>query len=155
DMTSLAGWLATFEAHTIESKSARDLADAIVEAEGALANARGKLELDYADASGARVKAGLVKLGTLLGTDPSESVRRSAWEGLRRIEPFVLDAGFLEVVKMRNRLGRMLGAEDYYDWKTKRVEGLSKSEVFDLLDDLERRTSASARRALDELAREK
>ena len=28
----------------------------------------------------------------------------------------------------------MLGGEDYYDWKVKRVEGMSKVEVFALLD---------------------
>jgi Zn-dependent oligopeptidase len=45
----------------------------------------------------------------------------------------------------------MLGGEDYYDWRTKRTEGMSKREIFDLLDDLEARTRESARRSLDAL----
>src|SRR5262249_45169207 len=56
---------------------------------------------------------------------------------------------------MRNRLGRMLGAEDYYDWKVRRVEGITKQDVFDRLDDLERRTRDAARRSIDELREKK
>jgi hypothetical protein len=155
DIVSLSGWLATFEAHVIDSKPARDLADQIVEAEGALANARGKLQLTYERAPGERVPASSIKLGTLLGSEPDARIRRSAWDGLRSIETHVLDEGFIEVVAMRNRLGRMLGAEDYYDWKVKRVEGLSKREVFDLLDELEAKTRDRARRSIEELRAER
>jgi hypothetical protein len=73
-----------------------------------------------------RHAASSVRLGVLLGSDPSEDVRRSAWDALRSVEPHVLDHGFVELVRMRNRLGRMLGADDYYDWKVRRVEGLTK-----------------------------
>ena len=52
----------------------------------------------------------------------------------------VLDIGFLEILERRNRQGRMLGGEDYYDWKVKNTEGLSKLQVFDLLDELEEKT---------------
>lgn len=151
DVLALSGWLATFEAHVIDSSAARKLADEIVAAEGALAGERAKLELAYVDESGTRVVAGLIKLGTLLGTSPVESVRRSAWDALRTIEPHVLASGFIEVVRMRNRLGRMLGAEDYYDWKVRRVEGLTKREIFERLDDLEVKTRTAARRSIEEL----
>jgi hypothetical protein len=151
DKVALRGWQATFGAHVIDSAAARKLADEIVEAEGALANERGKLQLTCLDETGARGTASSIKPGTLLGTSPSEPVRRSAWEGLRAIEPYVLDHGFLEVVRMRNRLGRMLGAEDYYDWKVRRVEGLTKQAVFDRLGDLERRTRDAAKRSIDDL----
>jgi hypothetical protein len=151
DLTALSGWLATFEAHVIESAEARALADEITAQEGALAVARGKLQLHYVDADGKKNEAGVTKLGALLSTASAESVRRSAWDGLRAIEPYVLANGFVEVVRARNRLGRMLGAEDYYDWKVRRVEGLSKREIFDRLDDLEARTRDAGRRAIDDL----
>jgi hypothetical protein len=151
DLVALRGWQATFEAHVIDSAPARALADEIVEAEGRLANERNALQLTCLDEDGKRGPASSIKLGTLLGTSSSESVRRSAWDALRSIEPYVLDHGFLDVVRMRNRLGRMLGAEDYYDWKVRRVEGVSKADVFARLDDLEQRTRASAARSIDEL----
>ena len=151
EFTALNGWLATFEAHVIDSAEARALADRIVEAEGALAQERAKLQLSHVDEHGARVEAGSIKLGTLLGSSPHENVRRSAWEGLRSIEPHVLTRGFLDVVRMRNRLGRMSGAEVYYGWKVRRVEGVSKHDVFERLDDLERKTRDAAKRSIDEL----
>jgi Zn-dependent oligopeptidase len=92
-----------------------------------------------------------VKLGVILSTDPDEAKRRAALEGIKAIEPHVLANGFLEIVRKRNQLERMLGGEDYYDWKTKRTEGLSKDEIFALLDDLEARTRETARRSIDGL----
>jgi len=147
---ALSGWVKTFEAHVIESAEARRLAEEIVELEGKLARARGTMKLGYRS-NGSFVDASSVKLGVMMQTDPDEANRRAALEGLRSIEPHVLANGFLEIIRKRNRLGRMLGGEDYYDWKTKRTEGLPKEQVFALLDDLEARTRETARKSLDGL----
>lgn len=151
ERVALEGWRATFAAHVIPSASARALADEIVEAEGRLARERAALQLTCDDGGGTPRPASSVELGVKLASDPNEVVRRSAWEGLRSIEPHVLARGFLDVVRLRNRLGRELGGADYYDWKVKRVEGLSKAEVFAWLDELEARTRDAARRGLDAL----
>lgn len=151
DLVALRGWVKTFESHVIASSEARELAEEIVEAEGRLARARGTLDLGYEKAPGERVSATSVELAVRLGSDPNPSVRRSAWEGLRTIERHVLEHGFLDVVRMRNRLGRTLGGEDYYDWKVRRVEGMTKAEVFGLLDELEERTRGRAEEAVREL----
>ncbi len=148
--TALTGWVRMFEAHVIESAEARHLAEEIVELEGRLARARGTMKLGYRE-NGGFTEASSVRLGVMLATDPDEQQRRGALEGLRSIEPHVLANGFLEIVKKRNRLGRLLGGEDYYDWKTRRTEGLTKREVFALLDDLEARTREAARRSLSGL----
>lgn len=155
DRAALEGWRATFEAHAIDSAEARALAERIVEAEGALARARGEMPLGYVDPEQGLVRASSVKLAVMLKTEQDPRLRRAAWEGLRAIEPWVLERGFLDVVKLRNQLGRMLGAEDYYDWKVRRTEGMSKAEVFALLDELEAKTRDAARRAVDELKRQK
>ncbi len=153
DMVALTGWLATLEAHVVDSAPARALQAEIVAAEASLAGARGELELRVQKIDGGTRTASMPELGVLLASEPNEAVRRSAWEALRGIETHVLARGFLDVVRRRNALGRMLGAEDYYDWKVRRVEGLTKAEVFAHLDDLEERTRDAARRALDELVR--
>jgi hypothetical protein len=154
ERAALAGWARTFEAHVIEGAEAGALADEIVADEGRLERARGSMELGYRAPHGDFVPASSVKLGVMLRSEPDEALRKAAWEGLRSIEPYVIDKGFLEVLRKRNRLGRMLGGEDYYDWKTRRVERMSKAEVFALLDELEERTRGSARRSLDELRAE-
>lgn len=151
ERVALDGWRRTFEAHVVDSAAARALADEIVAAEGALARQRAALELSFEDATGARVRASSVELGVRIANDPSERVRRTAWEALREIERHVLAHGFLELVRLRNRLGRMLGGADYYDWKVRRVEGLTKAEVFAWLGELEERTRNAARASIDTL----
>ncbi|MDA7950319.1 MAG: M2 family metallopeptidase [Pirellulaceae bacterium] len=148
EKVALTGWQETFRAHTIDSKEAQELNESIVAAEGKLARARATMSLGYVDLEGQFVEASSVKLGTMLRTEKEEALRKSAWEGLRRIEDHVLENGFLEIVKMRNRLGRMLGGEDYYDWQVKRTEGLSKREVFSLLDELKEQTYERATSSL-------
>jgi len=150
--TRLEGWVRTFESHGIDSAQARELAARITQLEGQLEHARGEMELGYRAPDGSFVRATSVKLAAMLRSESDERLRRAAWDGLRSIERFVLDHGFLEVLRERNRLGRMLGAEDYYDWKTRRVEGLTKAEVFACLDELEALTRDSARRAVETLA---
>ena len=151
ERVGLRGWRETFACHAIESPEARALAEEIIADEGHLEHARGAMPLGYQDPRQGFVRASSVKLGTLLRTSPEEALRRAAWDGLRSIEGFVLEHGFLELIAKRNRLGRMLGAEDYYDWKCRRVERMSKAEIFRLLDDLEQRTRSRARAAVGEL----
>jgi hypothetical protein len=145
----LGGWVKTFASNAIDSAEGRALAEEITADEGHLAVERGEMNLGYVDPETGFVRASSVKLATMLRAEPGGPRRRAAWEGLRSIEPFILDRGFIEIVKKRNRLGRLLGAEDYYDWKTKQNEGMSKAEVFALLDELEARTRDAARRAVD------
>jgi len=151
DLTALRGWVRTLQANVIESPEASRLAERVIELEGKLARARGTMKLGYQVPGEAFTDASSVRIAVMIATDKDEARRKAAWEGLRSIEGHVLAHGFLDVVAERNRLGRMCGGEDYYDWKVKQSEGLSKAEIFALLDDLERQTRDAARRALDEL----
>ena len=60
--------------------------------------------------------ASSVQLRNLMRVSEAEGVRRSAYEGLRSIGPFVAES-FLGIVKDRNRLARLLGFQDFYDYK--------------------------------------
>lgn len=141
ERVALEGWVRTLEAHSIESAEARALAAEIIDMEGALARKRESMELGYVDpTSGEFVRASSVKLGTILASGETSELRQAAWQGLRSIEDHVLENGYIELVKARNRLGRMLGGEDFYDWKVRRVEGMSKDAIFALLDGLMAKT---------------
>jgi hypothetical protein len=144
----LWGWQHTLQAHAIESEEGRSLSEKVIELETDLAGARAKMPLGYQLPNQELTRASSVELGTLLRSSPDENLRHAAWQGLRSIEDFVLDNGFIEVVKQRNRLGKMLGGEDYYDWQTRRVEGMPKAEIFALLDELEIKTRDSAQHAV-------
>jgi Zn-dependent oligopeptidase len=151
ELTALRGWVATFEANVIDNAEARTLSEETVAAEGELALSRGGMQLGYESPSEGFVAASSVKLGAMLRSEKDPALRKAAWQGLRSIEPHVLEHGYLEIVNQRNRLGRMMGGEDFYDWTVRRTEGMSKAEIFELLDELEVKTRDSGRRCVDQL----
>jgi len=152
---TLRGWVNTFESHVVDSAEGRVLVEEITELETRLAQARAKMTLGYDRPGAGFTEASSVELGVLVGTHRDEATRRAAWQGLRSIERVVLEGGFLELVRKRNRLGRILGADDFYDWRTRRVERMTKFEIFALLDELEQRTREPARNAREALRRQK
>jgi hypothetical protein len=147
------GWIAMLSAHVVESADGRKLSAEIVEREGDLERRRGDMALGYRDPdTGETVRASSVRLGLMVRTHPDVRVRRAAFEGLRSIERFVLANGFLDIVKLRNRLARTLGFEDYYAWRVAVVERMEKRRLFAVLDDLARRTKAATGAALEAFA---
>jgi hypothetical protein len=151
ERTVLGGWIALFAANTIESPEGRKLSEEIVEREGELQQARAKMKLGFTDPeTGAWVEASSNRLALLLRNDPSAARRQAAFEAMRSIEDYVMEHGFLDIVRRRNALGRALGHEDYYAWRVAVVERMAKRELFAALGDLAARTTA---RAKEELAR--
>jgi Zn-dependent oligopeptidase len=128
----------------VEDEEARGLLRQIVERETELQKARGSMELGFRDGSGALVAASSVVLANNVRTSLDPALRRASFDGLRSIEGFALDHGFLEIVKLRNRFARRLGYVDYYDYKGQWAEGFDKRTLFGFLDDLESRTRTHA-----------
>jgi Zn-dependent oligopeptidase len=148
------GWIQFFSAHTIENADARAASTALVELEGKLESARTTMSLGYRDPkTGAETQASSNLLSNMLRVEKEESMRRAAFEGLQTIETFALQHGFLDIVRQRNKIAHLLGYEDYYDMKVRKAEGLSKKELFTILDDLEIRTRESAQRAVDDFVK--
>ena len=149
----LNGWLRFFEVNAMENAAARSAFNRIVGLEAELARKRMQMKLGYQDLkSGAFVPAGMNKLRLMVMTNPDEGLRKAAWEGLRSIETFVLENGFIEIVKERNALGRAMGYKDFYDWKVKMFEGFSQRELFDVLDELEQNTRAACEASVKAVA---
>jgi len=126
-----------------EAKSIREETSKI---ESELEMARNSMKLGYIapddtndEPSGGDVfvPASSVALRNMVRTSAVESRRRAAYDGLRSIGPFVCDNGFVDIVKLRNRLARKLGFIDYYDYTVTNAEGFGKEKLFEILDDLE------------------
>ncbi|PNH00062.1 hypothetical protein TSOC_014130, partial [Tetrabaena socialis] len=78
---------------------------------------RNTMALGYTDpATSEFVKASSVQLRNSLRVSDDEATRKACYEGMRSIGPFVASQ-FLEIVKERNKLARLLGFEDFYDYK--------------------------------------
>lgn len=156
DRVGLEGWKQFFEANVIERDDAKRLAQSIIVKEGALERSRGAMKLGYVDPkTSARVDTDYLNLALQLRTNEDEAMRRAAHAGMKEIETHVLENGFLEILRARNALGRMLGYEDYYDYKVSRNEGFGKKKLFAMLDGLERGTRDAAKRAIESLKKEK
>jgi hypothetical protein len=156
ERVGLEGWRQFFEANVIEPDEAKRLAGDLIGKEGELERSRAAMKLGYVDpATKQRVDADYIELALVIRTSEDEATRRAALAGMAEIEPHILDHGFLEIVRARNRLGRMLGYADYYDYKVSRNEGFGKKKLFELLDGLERGTREPAKRAVESLKKDK
>lgn len=133
---------------TAEAKAVREKTNEI---EGTLEKARNEMSLGYTDADGNFQSASSVGLRTTMRTNPDEKVRKSAYEALRSIGTFVCEEGFLEIVKLRNQLAKMLGFEDYYDYTVTNAEGFGKKKLFEILDGLEKGTRPLTEKARKDL----
>jgi Angiotensin-converting enzyme len=92
-----------------------------------------------------------VALRNVLTSHENEATRKAAYKGLRSIGPFVLQHGFVEIIKKRNILAKQLGYIDYYDYKVTHAEGFGKDRLFAMLDTLEQGTRPIMEQARREL----
>ena len=144
----LGGWLALFEANIIDSPDGRSLMREIVDAESVLFERKRAHEPRHLNAQGAWEVASLPMLATNLATNLVEERRKSSFDAFRGIEQWVLDHGFLNLVRLRNRFARALGYENYFDLKLQKNERMASPALLSLLDDFVRQTDAANARAL-------
>lgn len=151
----LKGWLSLFEANIIDNPEAARFQAELIDMEAALFAKRRDFTMTHLNEKGEREDASLGALATNIGANPNEEARKSSHDELLRLERWVLDNGFLDIVAKRNELARALGYSDYFDYKVRRSENMSPGELFAILDDFEARTHDANRRSLDALVAEK
>lgn len=139
----LEGWKRFFEASAFKSDDALRIQSDLVRLEAQIQARVAALT--------ASQDSDLVGLMLRLRTAPAESDRALAHSGLRRLERCVLESGFAEMVRQRNRLARAFGYDDYYDYRTSTSEGIGKVGVFVLLDQLARGTRELSAKTIREL----
>ncbi|WP_213086259.1 M3 family metallopeptidase [Roseateles sp. DAIF2] len=147
----LRGWQALFEAHIVDQPEARALMRELIAAEAALFAKKKNLAPTHFNERGEREVASLSMLATNMATNPSEAARRSSHEAYGEVERWVLENGFLDLVRLRNRLARLQGFENYFDYKLRKNERMTPAQLFAVLDDFIERTEAAQARALREL----
>jgi len=148
----LHGWLALFEANIIDNEQGRVLMRELIEAEAALFASRKEFRPEHINEAGEREFASLTMLSTNMATNPVEQSRRSSYEAFQAIEHWVLENGFLDIVRLRNRFARALGFDNYFEFKLRKIERMSSEQLFAILDDFLERTDAANRRALQALS---
>lgn len=144
----------TFGCYIMESESAKKLRGEATAIEGGLEAARNKLSLG-ATIDGKFEEMSSVGLRNRVRVDPDEEVRKACFGGLAKIGDFVTENGFVELVKVRNRMAKELGYLDFYDYKVTNAEGFGKVALFEILDTLEEGTRSIMEQARKRFAEEK
>jgi Zn-dependent oligopeptidase len=143
----LVQWKRFFEVNT-RPPGVETYVQEVVDAELRLSDAKTANPLSYTLKGADPVPATLTKLRKMVETERDEAVRKAALKSLRGLETLVLKNGFADVVIKRNRLARQLGFDDYYEWRVRSNEQMTKAELFTVLEDLERSTRPSAHGAV-------
>ena len=151
----LRGWARFFDCNVIEDARAQSLMDEIVTAENDLYARRKTFQLTHLNDQGERVPATLGELLTNQANNVDETRRRSSQQALRELEQWLLNNGFPNLVRLRNRFARQLGYRNYFDYKVNKTEQMSPEQLFAILDDFEQRTREANLRSLRQLAEEK
>lgn len=150
----LSGWLNFFETNAIEQAQARELAKGLVEDDSNLFSARKNLSLYYTDEAGEQVEASTLVLSTNLLSADDEGVRKSSHQGLLDLERWVVEHGFIDMVKRRNEFARAQGYRNYFDYKVNKEERMSPEQLFEVLDEFEEQTGDAQQRGFRQLAQE-
>ena len=109
----LKGWLAFFDANAIESAEGRDKMAALIRSESALFAKRQEHLMYFNDENGDKQQASLTVLAANIRTSNNESVRQSAHQALLGLEQWVLNNGYIELVKQRNDFARQQGFRNF------------------------------------------
>ncbi len=148
----LRGWLQFFETNAIEQPEAREMAAGLIEDDSNLFSARKNLSLHYTDSNGDKIEASTLVLSTNLVSSDDESVRQTSHQGLLDLERWVVENGFIEMVKNRNAYARAQGYRNYFDYKVNKEERMTPEQLFQILDEFEEQTRASQQRGFEDLA---
>ncbi|KOO16715.1 peptidase M3 [Vibrio xuii] len=151
----LQGWLATFQSHAIEGAETQALKNELIAFEAALFEKKQKHTLYYQDENGQQIEGSLPVLAAAIRTNDNESARQSAHQALLNLEQWLLENGFIELIKLRNQFARSLGYDSFFDYSVAKKEMMSSQELFAILDDFEVRTRDANLSSLASLAQEK
>lgn len=149
-LKGLRGWEAFLRTNILSSGESRAAMDKLVTLESKLFEQRQAYTMHHQGQDGHNENATLGMLATNLRTNPLESSRKSSFDALRNLETWILNHGYLDVIRARNELARTLGYQNYFDYKVKKSEAMSTSELFTILDDFEKRTRLASESALEE-----
>ncbi|MHB8878519.1 MAG: M3 family metallopeptidase [Myxococcaceae bacterium] len=155
ERTALTGWSEFFAANCVEGDEAQRLQKEILQLESELFERRAKLRLTYRDPAGEDREGTTNTMASNIAAASDEGVRKSSHEALLRLEQWVLENGYLELVKRRNAFGRARGFANYFDCQVMQKERMPAARLRAVLDEFEQLTRESCFGHLEWLAREK
>jgi Zn-dependent oligopeptidase len=135
----LLQWKRYFDASQT-SPEALKLKEKIADLEAKVMEIQTKRKEGYKDpATGEFIEASENKMRTMMRTNPDEAIRKACFESMEKLPYDTLDL-YVEILNLRNKFAKMIGYEDFYDYKLKTVEGMTKKEVFGIFNQIYEKT---------------
>jgi Zn-dependent oligopeptidase len=140
-------WVRFFEMYqtprtTLETKKKID------ELESKINRARSNRKEGYIDPKTKKfVSASSVQMSVIIGTNPDENVRKACFVAKEKLATGQLEE-YLQLIKLRNRYAKQLGYSDFYDFKVRREDGMTKQELFKIFDSIYKKTKYAKKNIL-------
>ena len=135
----LGFWLKFFMCYQ-SPKKALPLKNKINKLESAILKKRSSQREGYIDPHTNKfVPASALKMNAMIGTNSDEAVRKACFDAREKLATGLLKE-YVTVVGLRNRYARLMGYTDFYDYKVRHEDGMTKAELFGIFDDIYRKT---------------
>jgi Zn-dependent oligopeptidase len=85
------------------------------------------------------VSSSINEMKTLMSISDDETIRKACFDALQNSAVPMLD-DFLKLVSLRNEYAKKLGFDDFYAYKLMSEEGMTKTELFKIFDDIYTKT---------------
>ncbi len=132
-------WRGFFELYQ-SPKEALEIKKKIDALESKIHKKRSKRKEGYIDPYSKKfVVASALKMSTMQATQDDEKIRRACFEALEELALEFLDE-YIPLVGLRNQFAKMLGYADFYDYKVRRENGMTKKELFAIFDEIYAKT---------------
>jgi hypothetical protein len=132
-------WDRFFGLYQIPTEAAK-LKDEISKLENEIMKLRTTRKEGYIDPkSGQFIEASENKMRVTMRTNEDESVRKACFDSLEKL-PYDTLAKYIQVIKLRNKFAKMLGFADFYEYKARIDEDMTKKELFSIFEKIYEKT---------------
>ncbi|MFM2339700.1 MAG: oligoendopeptidase [Candidatus Parcubacteria bacterium] len=126
-------WVRFFAQYQIP-ETALPLRNKINKLETLIQQKRATRQEGYIDpATGTFVSASTLKMMSMIATHSDEAVRRACFEAREALAIDCLSE-YVSLVSLRNEFARLLGYDDFYDYKLRHIDGMTKAELFGIFE---------------------
>jgi oligoendopeptidase F len=80
-----------------------------------------------------------VKMRAMMSTNPDEKIRKACFDAGEKLAHEYLNE-YLQIIQLRNQFAKTLGYDDFYDYKVRHEDGMTKDELFGLFDNVYQKT---------------
>lgn len=135
-------WVDFFDLYQMSGEAAA-LKCQIDELESVIGNKRATRVEGYLDPkTGNFIAASSVKMRTLIQTDSDEAVRKACFDAREALALDCIDE-YVTLVSLRNQFARLQGYADFYDYKLRHIDRMTKTELFGLFAAVSSKTSGN------------